>query len=243
MGILTKHEIEEYLQKGELIINPHKKDDNEYDIEPASYDLRAGRLIWKEYDPKRKKYKTCSKEYSPTKSLGNLTETIQPGQVMLVITLEEIKMPLNICGTVYAKNKFSRDGILAWTTGHVDPGIKCPIVIRLINLRATPYTIKLGEPVYTIVFHKLSIVDEKYYAKHKDISMEETVSNTLKAADSILGNALNDLSLTNTFIKREEFGTIFAKQFFKTVWGWIIIVAAILGTIASIVSIIGSIKN
>ena len=47
MGILTKHEIEEYLKKGELIINPHKKDDGEYDIEPASYDLRAGTLIWK----------------------------------------------------------------------------------------------------------------------------------------------------------------------------------------------------
>ena len=118
MGILTKHEIEEYLEKGELIINPHKKDDGKYEIEPASYDLRAGTLIWKEYDTKRKKYKTCSKQYSITKSLGDLTESIQPGQVMFVITLEEIKMPKNICGTVYAKNKFSRDGISSmdnWT--------------------------------------------------------------------------------------------------------------------------------
>lgn len=235
MGILTKHQIKEYLEREELITNAHKKEDGSFDIEPASYDLRAGTLMWKEYNPKTKLFHTCSKKFDPQKSLNEQTQTIQPGQVMFVITYEELKLPKNLCGTVYAKNQFSRDGILAWTTGHIDPGIKCPIVVRLINFRSIPYTIRLGEPVYTVVFHELSKTDEAQLESHNPITMEETISKTLKAADSILGNALHDIALTKEFIKKDEFSSLFAKQFFKTTWGWIIIILGIIATIMAIV--------
>jgi deoxycytidine triphosphate deaminase len=235
MGILTKYQIKEYLERGELIINAHRKEDGSFDVEPASYDLRAGILIWKEYNFQTKLFHTCSKKFDPQKSLNEQTQTIQPGQVMFVITYEELKMPKNLCGTVYAKNQFSRDGILAWTTGHIDPGINCPIVVRLINFRSIPYTIRLGEPVYTVVFHELSNIEEGLLEIHKPITMDDTISKTLKAADSILGNALNDISLTQDFINKDEFASLFAKQFFKTAWGWIIIILGIIATIMSIV--------
>lgn len=130
MGILTKSEIIHRIKTENLIIDAHTEN-GEYSVEPASYDLRVGIIIWKE-SINNKEIKR--KDFEPDKALERQDMiTIHPGQVVFVITKEQIKMPLDLCGTVYAKNKFSRDGILLFTTGHVDPGIQCPIVIRLVN--------------------------------------------------------------------------------------------------------------
>ncbi|MBL1214679.1 MAG: hypothetical protein HND52_15090 [Ignavibacteriae bacterium] len=244
MGILSKHQIIEYLEKGELVLNPRKKENGAFNVEPASYDLSAGTFIWKETNIITGKSEPISKFYNQDLPLEKQdTVTLQPGQVMFVITHEEVKLPKNICGTVYAKNCFSREGILALTTGHVDPGIQCPIVIRLINLRSIPKTFRLGEPIYTIVFEKLESTKESTLTAHDNITMKKTYERTLESVNAALGNALNDLSFTQDFIKKEEFKSIFAKQFFKTVWGWVIIVAALIGIFASILAILDSMKN
>ena len=61
-------------------------------------------------------------------------------------------MPSCLCGTVYSRNSLALAGILALNAGHVDPGYKGPIAIRLINLRATPWTLTLGQAIFTITF-------------------------------------------------------------------------------------------
>lgn len=206
MAILTKHQIIEHLKRGELLINPSRGENGEFDIEPASYDLRAGTIIWKEDNLITKEQHIRSKEYNPKLPLDKQeSESMQPGQVMFVITHEEVKMPKELCGTVYAKNRFSREGILSFTTGHVDPGVQCPIVIRLINLRAIPFNIHLGEPIYTIVFHTLEITKGQVFEIHPPISKIDTLLKTRETANAIMSNAFNDISLTREFIKREEF--------------------------------------
>lgn len=237
MATLCKHQIIEHLDKGELLTNPFKKENGEFDVEPASYDLRAGTIVWKDTTTKKGESHIETRNYNPQISLTKQEKvTLQPGQVMFVITYEEVKMPIGLCGTVYAKNKFSRDGILALTTGHIDPGIQCPIVIRLINLRSIPYTFLLGEPIYTIVFHKLEPTEAKFLESHKPITMEATYARTIESANAALGNAFNDLSMANEFIRKEEFG--------KAAWGWIkqnlvktfLWVIAVLVTLSTIVS-------
>lgn len=237
MATLTKHQIIEHLKRGELIINPFKNGNGEFDVEPASYDLRAGTIIWKETKGTPGKHYPEIKHYDPDLPITKQERvTLQPGQVMFVITHEEVKMPNNLCGTVYAKNKFSREGILTLTTGHIDPGVQCPIVIRLINLRSIPYTFHLGEPIYTIVFHKVECTKGQELISHEPISMELTYKRTIESANTALGNALYDLSLTNEFVKKEEIGNV--------LWGWMksnlvktfLFIIAILVTVSSIVS-------
>jgi deoxycytidine triphosphate deaminase len=237
MPILSRHEIIEHLQRGELIINPSINENGEFEVEPASYDLRAGIIIWKEINETSGKSNPETRTFEPN-ALSTKQEkvTLQPGQVMFVITHEEIKMPNHLCGTVYAKNKFSRDGILTLTTGHIDPGVQCPIVIRLINLRSLPYTFHLGEPIYTIVFHKLGNANVNQLVSHPPISMKTTYDRTIESANLALGNALYDLSLTNSFVKKEEIGTV--------LWAWmksnllktLLFIVGILVTLSSIVS-------
>lgn len=237
MATLCKHQIIEHLERGELLINPSKKENGEFDVEPASYDLRAGSIVWKDTTTTKGESHIETRNYNPQLPLTQQDKvTLQPGQVMFVITYEEVKMPIHLCGTVYAKNKFSRDGILALTTGHIDPGIQCPIVIRLINLRSIPYTFLLGEPIYTIVFHKLESTEAQFLEAHKPITMEATYSRTIESANAALGNAFNDLSMTNEFIRKEDFG--------KVAWGWVkknlvkvfLLVIAFLVTLSTIIS-------
>ncbi len=253
MATLTKHQIIERFKNGELIINPFTKDDGSYDVEPASYDLRAGVIIWKEINPITKEQHIRSKEYNPDIPLAKQeTESLQPGQVVFIITHEEVKMPKELCGTVYAKNRFSREGILSFTTGHIDPGIQCPIVIRLINLRAIPFNIHLGEPIYTIVFHKLETSDGQDLEIHPPISKTDTLLRTRETANAILGNAFNDISLTRDFIRKEDFeklnaraekfvreedfGKLFWKMIKANIYKLVAWIVAILVAIASIIS-------
>lgn len=255
MSVLTKDEIIDHIKKGELIRNPIVDANGQYEVEPASYDLHAGMIIWKEEDIVAKRADVKSKLFKPAVA-AQFQESIslQPGQVMFVITHEDVVMPKTMCGTVYAKNKFSRDGILALTTGHVDPGVDCPIVIRLINLRSIPYTFSLGEPIYTIVFHKLQPNSWSTWYEHPKIERKDTIKRTIESADAALGNALNDISLTREFVRKDEFNKLIEKSdkyvlkeecgkealkfLTKTFWFWVTVVFAVLGAIAAIAKVL-----
>lgn len=65
MAILTKHQIIEYLNNGELLTNPFKKENGEFDVEPASYDLRAGTIVWKDATSKKGESHIETRNYEP----------------------------------------------------------------------------------------------------------------------------------------------------------------------------------
>jgi len=225
MGILTKDEIIHRIANDDLIIDAHTEN-NVPVVEPASYDLRAGIIIWKTTENNKSEVKR--EDFNPALPLEEQKMvTIQPGQVLFVITREQVNMPKELCGTVYAKNEFSRSGILLFTTGHIDPGIQCPIVIRLVNLRATPFTLTLGQRIYTIVFHTIQTYKDGTLTSKENITMLKTIERTKKSAEEALDNALYDLSLLSNLVKREEFDKIAKENNFikedelgKAAWKW-----------------------
>lgn len=227
MGILTRDEIVKTILEKQLIIDAHQIN-GEYDVEPASYDLRSGVIIWKEFDNVNRRSIIQRLDFDSSLPIEKQPSvTIQPGQVMFVITKEQVNLPVELCGTVYAKNEFSREGILLFTTGHIDPGVKCPIVIRLVNLRSTPYVLMLGQPIYTIVFQKVASFPGGALIAHAERSMEQTIIRTLKSAEEALDNTLYDLSLLNNLVKRDEFSSLarentFIRQedFGRALWRW-----------------------
>lgn len=233
---LSKQEIIQRINAGELILNPQRNSENIPMVEHASYDLRAGIAIWK---PEGKKVSRKSLvQFDP--DLGECGQpfvTIQPGQMMFIISFEEIRLPKNICGIVFSRNNLSRAGILALNTGHIDPGYQGHIVIRLINLRAVPYTLTLGTPIYSIVFNKLSYEDETALSCHEARSLKQTINIVKEQADTALSNALYDLALLNNFVKKGEFGKAYWAWLKTSVWGIVTIFFAIFGAIAAIIKI------
>jgi deoxycytidine triphosphate deaminase len=150
MPIISKSEIERRLGLGELLKDERRADHDKFAIEPASYDLRVGTILWKDRDSGDVKQLDFdkTKEESQQEFI-----TLQPGQMVLVISREDLVMPLDLCGTVYSRNQLQKENILALNAGHVDPGYQGPIIIRLINLSSLPWSLRLGQAVFTAVFH------------------------------------------------------------------------------------------
>jgi len=114
-------------------------------------------------------------------------------------------MPTSLCGTVYSRNSLALAGILALNAGHVDPGYEGPIVIRLINLRAIPWTLTLGDAIFTITFQMIDNVQDDLTEYKRVVSQEEMISRVRATADAALGNALYDLYAVDIDKRLNEF--------------------------------------
>jgi len=244
MGTLNRDEIERRLQKNELLKPARRRADGTFDLEPASYDMMAGWVVWKEPRRNAKKGEVQSLNYQHGKPFEEQpTVTLQPGQMMFVITYEELQMPTTVCGTVLSRNRLAREGILALNAGHVDPGFHGPIVIRLINLRSTPWTLTLGEPIFTVVFHTVDVHPHDKLVAHPAISLEKTLKGVRESADEALSNALFDLYamemqeslLTHYSSVEERLRTALSEDFVSKK-----ILYTCMGTLVAIVTIIES---
>lgn len=236
MGVITKPEILRRITDNQLIKSPNVDVTGNIIIEGSSYDLCVGSIIWKDSETKD----TKSLHYNSTLPLDQQEQTtLHPGQMLLVVTKEEINMPLDLSATVFSRNQLARDGILALNAGHVDPGYEGSIIIRLINLRAIPYTLRLGVPIYTIVFQKL---DQSISPtlKHPAVSRNDSITKATNSVNEALANALYDLALLNAFIKKEELNDLISawlSNWFKSwalkVLSWLIAIIIFIVTVAS----------
>lgn len=188
MPILNKKDLLDHIAAGELVLNPLRDGDGTPVVEPASYDLRAGIVLWKE-------------EGTSTIELRNLDEaadpwqqpvvTLRPGQMVFVITHEELKLMETVSATVYSRNKLQKENILALNAGHIDPGYEGPIMIRLINLSAVKWPLRLGEAIFTVVFH--TVKDGTGLSKHPRRTKKETLDAAMKTAAGAFSNPFHDL--------------------------------------------------
>jgi deoxycytidine triphosphate deaminase len=124
---------------------------NTESLSACSYDLRIGTIFVAEKIVKRS-------------SPDNEQIILQPGDIVSVLTLEELKMPDHIAATAFAINSLSSDGLLVLNPGHVDPGFCGPLSVRLINIRATPKAISIGMPIFTVIFEYLAAPTSQPYA-------------------------------------------------------------------------------
>ena len=217
MGVLNRQAIEEYLRNEQLILNPRpEKNGPPFDIENASYDLSAGTAIWKTPTSDRYGGNIETRSYSPDLA-GNVqpTVTVQPGQMIFLVTREDIPMPSCLCGTVYSRNSLALAGILALNAGHVDPGYKGPIAIRLINLRATPWTLALGEAIFTITFQTVDHNPSDPVSARRKETQESVISRVRGTADAALSNALYDLYQVDIEKRLIEFKSEARDEFMK----------------------------
>ena len=206
MGVLTKKQIEDRVNNGQLLRHPRKDGDGQLDIEADSYDLAAGTAIWKESGVNRNEQKVTTLKHNPDLSRAEqLTVSVQPGQMVFVVTQEDVLMPMDLCGTVYSRNNLALKGILALNAGHVDSGYEGPIAIRLINMRATPWNLALGDPIFTIAFQTLDELPEEGTTVGRKESQETMIARVRDTADSALSNALFDLYASAMEIRLNEY--------------------------------------
>jgi deoxycytidine triphosphate deaminase len=186
MPILNRREIINRIRAGDLILRAQYDSNDEPSVEPASYDLRAGIVLWRERDSG-----DLAVRYFDGKAKVPPVVTLQPGQMIFVITEEELKLSSTISGTVYSRNKLQKENVLALNAGHVDPGYEGPILIRLINLGAQPWPITMGQAVFTVVFH--TVEPDSDFKPSDRRTRDETLETAKKTATSAFSNPFHDL--------------------------------------------------
>jgi len=128
MSILLKNKIKTLANDANVrLLGPHFLEDS---FQGCSYDLRIGsafigkKIISKDHNVE--KWWTTSKKWEIS---------VEPSEIITILTLEEISLPNYISATVFAMNSFSSTGFLILNPGHIDPGYKGPVSICAINLR------------------------------------------------------------------------------------------------------------
>jgi len=154
MGTLSGGQIKELVKRGDLVIEPFDEDL----VQPATYDLRLGSKILA----------------SPLSSekLGvviELTEKessyrIHSGQMVGVLSLEKLRIPLDVAGRFGIRSVYARRGINAFGGLQLDPGFRGRLTLNLLNVGPEPVTLTLHEPLFSVEFQRLEEPAEVAYS-------------------------------------------------------------------------------
>jgi dCTP deaminase len=165
MAVLTKQNILERIRGGEIRFDPPL---DGFQMQPHAVDLRLGFLFrlpktWVLTDHGRE---ALNIDYLGSKN-GDYFEEIQlkpgqyfellPSEFVIVTTLEEIQMPLDLMTVLYPRTSFNRRGLAVDLSGIIDAGYRGHLTIPVRNNTATQ-VIKMypGERMCQIVFQALS---------------------------------------------------------------------------------------
>jgi dCTP deaminase len=102
-------------------------------LNPAGYDLRSSREV-----------------------------VIKPKQYELTATLETVELGLKVTASLHIRSSLAREGVIG-SFAVVDPGFRGQLTLNLHNVGKKKITIREGEPIVQIVFHKLGSTARKGY--------------------------------------------------------------------------------
>ncbi|MDP4008028.1 MAG: dCTP deaminase [Candidatus Peregrinibacteria bacterium] len=140
-------------------------------IGPSSYDIRLGKFF--------KIYKHAHLAVlDPVKSesFEGVTETIeivdgqpfivQPGEFVLGVTMEKVKLPDNIVARVEGRSSLGRLGIIIHSTaGFIDPGFEGTITLEITNINRMPVALYPGMRIGQFAFETMTSAAEVPYNK------------------------------------------------------------------------------
>jgi len=93
---------------------------------------------------------------------------LAPGKSSLASTLEQVRLPNNICGSILDKSTYARLFMTAFNT-HIDPGFFGYVTVELSNLGDKTIYLERGEPLCQIKFELLDYhTDLPYRGKYNN---------------------------------------------------------------------------
>ena len=162
--VLSDRTIKDEIAKGRIIIEPLIPDC----IQPASVDLHLDKklLVFK---PQR-----YPAYIDVRRSLDHLNEPVEldedeafflePGEFVLVSTLESITLPDDVVGRLEGKSSLGRIGLLIHSTaGYVDPGWQGNLTIELSNVAKLPITLYYKMKIGQLSFLRLTSPVDRLY--------------------------------------------------------------------------------
>lgn len=150
MSIQSDHEIVDLLKSASPILKNFSVPADWYAkdslVQPSSLDLHVGTIFVPPKDePKAGDLVDKRTEY-----------TLEPGQAIVVDTLEILDFPNDIAAFGFPPTTISDRAILMTNPGHIDPGFKGRLSFTLINMGREPYLIRKDITIATLLLVKLA---------------------------------------------------------------------------------------
>ena len=164
--VLSDRTIKDEMARGRIIIEPLIPDC----IQPASVDLHLDKKLLVFKPQRHPAYIDVRRSLDHLNELVELDEDnaffLNPGEFVLVSTLESITLPDDVVGRLEGKSSLGRIGLLIHSTaGYVDPGWQGHLTIELSNVAKLPITLYYKMKIGQISFLRLtSPVDRLYGA-------------------------------------------------------------------------------
>jgi len=172
MSVLSDKDIKQALKEKRIVITPEP--DLESQLGACSVDLRLGNLFrvfdhskYPYIDPYKKDY---GSEITKEVKLKDTDQFImQPGDFVLAVTLEKVKIPADMMGRLEGRSSLGRMGIVVHSTASVfHPGWDGNCVLELGNLGRMAVALTPGMRICAMTFEELSSPSEKPYNERKD---------------------------------------------------------------------------
>lgn len=167
--VLADRDIKKALKEKKIIITPAP--DFSIQLGSCSIDLRLGNTF-RVFDHSRNAYIDPSKkDYSneitkEVKVKKGESFMMQPGDFVLAVTLEKVKIPSDIMGRLEGRSSLGRLGIVVHSTASIfDPGWDGKPVLELGNLGRMAVKLTPGMRICAMTFEELSSAAEVPYAK------------------------------------------------------------------------------
>lgn len=170
--ILSDKDIKLALAAGDIAVECPENDYMQ-NVHASSMDLRLGKYF-KVYE--HSKHSILDPARPETfKDVTRLIEMdegkpfiVQPGEFVLGVTLEKIKIADNLVARVEGRSSLGRLGIIVHSTaGFVDAGFEGTITLEITNINRMPVALHPGMRVCQLAFETMSsLADVPYHRKH-----------------------------------------------------------------------------
>ncbi len=169
--ILSDRDIKLAIAQGDIGVESHDNTHME-NIHASSLDLRLGKYF-KIYEHS----KHAILDPSKPETLQDVTRLIeveegksfivQPGEFVLGVTLEKIKLGDHLVARVEGRSSLGRLGIIVHSTaGFVDAGFEGTITLEITNINRMPVALHPGMRVCQLAFETMSsVADVPYHRK------------------------------------------------------------------------------
>ncbi len=136
-------------------------------VQPSSLDLTIGHIYKPPPFPSRESDQSADLEHSTGTSL-------EPGQTALIETREKISLGGRYGAFGFPPASVSRNSILMTNPGHVDPGYSGHLSFTIINMGRTPYNLKIGEVIVSLLVFDLGSLCAADYSQRRSGTTESS---------------------------------------------------------------------
>ena len=145
MTVLSDLDILARLAQASLGIDPFSK----ASLTPNGYDLRVSEILLPDSD---------------SASQRDVSVAVPSGARFLASTIERVRMPADVCASLWLRSSYARRGILG-SFGKVEAGFEGTLTLSCFNASASPVEIRIGDRFCQLVLERLETTPQALYAQ------------------------------------------------------------------------------